>query len=137
MTTDRVLVVDVGTSSVRVGVYDASGSAQYSLERELLPDTPADGIVEFDALVMAETCLELAADALDHAGPVDGIGITNQRGSDGRLGPRDGRARRARHRLAGPPHDRCVPEPAVAGRAFEPEPVGHQGAVDPRPASRA
>ncbi len=30
---------------------------------------------------MAETCLELAADALGHTGPVDGIGITNQRGS--------------------------------------------------------
>ena len=49
MSTDRVLVVDVGTSSVRVGVFDAAGAARHRVERELLPDTPTDGIVEFDA----------------------------------------------------------------------------------------
>ncbi len=83
MSTGTVLVVDVGTSSVRVGVFDAAGAVQFSLERELLPDTPADGIVEFDAGQMAATCLQLATEAMERAGAgaVDAIGISNQRGS--------------------------------------------------------
>jgi glycerol kinase len=81
MSSERVLVVDVGTSSVRVGVFDAGGAALHNLERELLPDTPSDGIVEFDARAMADTCLELATAALEHAGAVDAVGISNQRGS--------------------------------------------------------
>jgi glycerol kinase len=81
MSTDRVLVVDVGTSSVRVGVFDAAGAARHTVERELLPDTSTDGIVEFDARAMADTCLELAVDALEHAGAVGAVGISNQRGS--------------------------------------------------------
>jgi glycerol kinase len=80
-TTNRILVVDVGTSSVRVGVFDAAGEVRSHGERELLPDTPAEGIVEFDARVMADTCVELATDALGRAGAVDAIGISNQRGS--------------------------------------------------------
>ena len=35
-----------------------------------------------------------------------------------RVGPRDGRAGRARDRLAGPPHDRRVPDAAGTGRAL-------------------
>jgi glycerol kinase len=81
MSTDRTLVVDVGTSSVRVGVYDPAGGAQYNVERELLPDSPSAGIVEFDARVMAAVCLELAHEALEKAGPVAGVGISDQRGS--------------------------------------------------------
>ena len=81
MSSERVLVVDVGTSSVRVGVFDAAGAAVHNVERELLPDTPSDGIVQFDARAMADTCLELAAAALERTGAVDAVGISNQRGS--------------------------------------------------------
>jgi len=80
MSNGRVLVVDVGTSSVRVGV-DAEHPVSHFLERELLPDSPADGLVEFDARAMADTCLELATAAVEQWGPVAAVGITNQRGS--------------------------------------------------------
>jgi len=81
MSNGRVLVVDVGTSSVRVGVFEASGAITHFVERELLPDSPADGIVEFDARAMASVCLELAAQEMERGGPVDAVGISNQRGS--------------------------------------------------------
>ncbi len=81
MNEGRVLVVDVGTSRVRAGVFASDGTVLHTVEHELLPDTPADGLVQFDARVMADACLALATVALDHAGPVDGVGITNQRGS--------------------------------------------------------
>jgi glycerol kinase len=77
---ERILVVDVGTSSVRVGV-DAELDEPEFVERELLPDSPADGLVEFDARAMADTCLELATAVLERSGPVAAIGISNQRGS--------------------------------------------------------
>jgi glycerol kinase len=77
----RVLVVDVGTSSVRAAVVRAGGSFAGSHDRELLPDSPADGLVQFDAVQLAETCLELARAALAADGPVDAVGISNQRGS--------------------------------------------------------
>ncbi len=45
------------------------------------PHTPAPGLVEFDAGRMAETVLEVARAALAEGGPVDGVGIANQRAS--------------------------------------------------------
>jgi glycerol kinase len=77
----RVLVVDVGTSSVRAAVVHDDGSFAAGHERELLPDSPADGLVEFDAELLATTCLDLARAALEADGPVDAVGISDQRGS--------------------------------------------------------
>ena len=79
--TGQVLVVDVGTSSVRAAVVRADGSFVNSHDRELLPDSPADGMVQFDAELLGATCLELARAALDSGGPVDAVGISDQRGS--------------------------------------------------------
>jgi glycerol kinase len=79
-TTGRILVVDVGTSSVRASVFEGP-RAIFTAEEETLPDSPADGLVQFDAAAMARACLALAICALDEAGPVDAVGITNQRGS--------------------------------------------------------
>jgi len=81
VSTGRVLVVDVGTSSIRVGIFEATGEVTHFTELELLPDSPADGLVQFDARAMADACVELAAAELQVAGPVDAVGISNQRGS--------------------------------------------------------
>src|SRR6185503_16356261 len=76
VSTGRVLVVDVGTSSVRAAVVRSDGSFAGTHDRETLPDSPADGPVQFD-----ETCLDLARAALAADGPVDAVGISDQRGS--------------------------------------------------------
>jgi glycerol kinase len=80
MSTGEILVVDVGTSSVRVGVNAEHPISQF-LEHELLPDSPSDGIVQFDARLLAATCLDLARRTLERSGPVGAVGISNQRGS--------------------------------------------------------
>jgi glycerol kinase len=81
VTTGRVLVVDVGTSSVRAAVFDRDGTSIHERAQELLPESPSDGLVQFDAREMAAVSLELARGAIADAGPVDAVGISNQRGS--------------------------------------------------------
>lgn len=76
-----VLVVDVGTSSVRAGVVRADGTIEHVHHRATLPDSPAPGLVEFDARALADAALDCAGAALDGAGRVDAVGIANQRGS--------------------------------------------------------
>jgi glycerol kinase len=76
-----ILVIDIGTSSVRGSVVHADATVSNEINRPLLPDSPAPGLVEFDATLMAETSLEIARAVLADAGPVDAVGIANQRGS--------------------------------------------------------
>jgi glycerol kinase len=77
----KVLVVDIGTSSVRASVLRDDVSVEFEAAREMLPDSPADGLVEFDATALAACTRDLADAALAAAGPVDGVGICNQRAS--------------------------------------------------------
>jgi glycerol kinase len=77
----RVLVLDIGTSSVRASVLREDGSVAFEVAREQLPDFPADGLVEFDALALAECTRELAQHAIAAEEGVDGVGICNQRAS--------------------------------------------------------
>ena len=76
-----VLVVDVGTSSVRSAIVRDDATVEHEHKRSLLPDSPAPGLVEFDARAMANAALDSARAALAGGGPVDGVGIANQRGS--------------------------------------------------------
>lgn len=76
-----ILVIDVGTSSLRASIVAPDGTTTLEHREALLPDTPAPGLVEFDAARMATVALELAARALAEAGPVEAVGIANQRAS--------------------------------------------------------
>jgi glycerol kinase len=76
-----ILVVDVGTSGVRAAVVRPDATVVAEHRREVLPSSPAPGLVEFDAVVMAEAALDVAGRALAEGGPVAGIGIANQRAS--------------------------------------------------------
>ena len=76
-----VLVIDVGTSGLRAAVVRPDASVTAVHHRSCPPSTPFPGLVEFDAAVMAATVLEVAHAALAEAGPVQAVGITNQRAS--------------------------------------------------------
>jgi glycerol kinase len=72
-------VVDVGTSGVRAAVVRPDASVDHVHHTAVLPDTPAPGLVEVDALRVAGAVLELASAALAEGGTVAGVGIANQR----------------------------------------------------------
>src|SRR4249919_2790186 len=76
-----VLVIDVGTSSLRAAIVQPDATVSEVQYRALPPSTPFPGLVEFDAAEMAAAVLEVAAAALARGGPVDAVGITNQRAS--------------------------------------------------------
>ena len=78
---DSLLVVDVGTSGLRAAIVRPDATVEHVHHRELLPDTPAAGLVEFNAATMATAALECAQAALAAGGPVAAVGITNQRAS--------------------------------------------------------
>jgi glycerol kinase len=76
-----VLVVDVGTSGVRAALVRPDATVDHVHYAAVLPDTPAPGLVEFDAALMADAVLEVAHAALRDGGPVEAVGIANQRAS--------------------------------------------------------
>lgn len=77
----NLLVIDVGTSSIRAAIVRPGAGVTVSRHHPLLPDSPAPGLVEFDARAMAEAVLDLGRAVLAEGGPVDAVGITNQRAS--------------------------------------------------------
>lgn len=76
-----LLVVDVGTSSTRAAIVRPDGAIDHVHQQATPPDTPFPGLVEFDAAELAATTLDLARRALADGGPVDAVGVTNQRAS--------------------------------------------------------
>ena len=76
-----VLVIDVGTSSLRAAIVKPDATVSHVHQQRLPPSTPFPGLVEFDATEMADAVLAAARATLAEAGPVDGVGITNQRAS--------------------------------------------------------
>jgi len=76
-----ILVIDVGTSGVRGAIVHGDGTVAHSHAVPVLPDTPFPGLVEFDASAMADAVLEVAGRSLAEGGPVEAVGIANQRAS--------------------------------------------------------
>jgi glycerol kinase len=76
-----VLVVDVGTSGVRAAVVRPDGAVEHVHHMPVLPDTPFPGLVEFDPVAMADAVMEVASASLAEGGPVDAVGVANQRAS--------------------------------------------------------
>ncbi len=76
-----VLVVDVGTSGVRAAVVGRDADVGDVHYRSVLPSTPAPNFVEFDAAAMAFAALAVAREAIQAHGPVEAVGIANQRAS--------------------------------------------------------
>jgi glycerol kinase len=76
-----ILVVDVGTSGVRAAVVQPDSTVEHVHHLPVLPDTPFPGLVEFDAAAMARAVLDVAGRSLTDGGPVEVVGIANQRAS--------------------------------------------------------
>jgi glycerol kinase len=76
-----VLVVDAGTSGVRSLALRPDGTVSAEVHTEVLPSSPAPGLVELDPIATAEAAKATALAVLDRVGPVSALGITNQRAS--------------------------------------------------------
>ncbi|MDA8343751.1 MAG: FGGY-family carbohydrate kinase [Actinomycetota bacterium] len=76
-----ILVIDVGTSGVRGAVVRPDSTVACAHHVPVLPETPFPGLVEFDPRALADAALDVAGRALADAGPVDAVGIANQRAS--------------------------------------------------------
>lgn len=86
-----ILVIDVGTSGLRAAIVRPDGDIAALEHRRFVPDTPAPGLVEFDAERLYELVLEVSRIVMSAAGPVSAVGITNQRASTIAWNARTGR----------------------------------------------
>lgn len=76
-----ILVIDVGTSAVRAAVVHPDASVTHEIRAETPADSPAPGLVEFDAVAYADAAVDCGRRVLDAHGPVEAVGISNQRAS--------------------------------------------------------
>ena len=80
--TQKILVIDEGTTSTRAVLFEASGTVLGSAQDALTQYYPAPGLVEHDAAEIWAKTLRCARTMVDLAGGADqvaAIGITNQR----------------------------------------------------------
>ncbi len=74
-------MIDIGSTSVRTAVVDASGHLRHTRRLPTPRESPAPGLLEFDPVALADTALSAAKATLTEAGAVDAVGIANQRAS--------------------------------------------------------
>lgn len=87
-----ILVVDVGTSSVRAAVVRPDGTVEHAFRQPTPPSVPFPGLVEFDADALAGAAVAVAARSLAEGGPVEAVGVATQRASAVAWDARTGRA---------------------------------------------
>ncbi len=75
----QILAIDQGTTSTRAIVFDRDFRAVATAQQEFTQHFPASGWVEHDPADLWQTTLATCRMALEQAGPVAAIGITNQR----------------------------------------------------------
>lgn len=76
-----ILVIDAGTSGVRASIVRPDATVTHEHYREVLPSSPVAGLVELDPVGLADAALGVAREALAAGGPVDAVGIADQRAS--------------------------------------------------------
>ena len=78
-----ILVVDVGSTSVRASLVDTAGAVREVARRFTPPISVAEGVVEIDAVALAQAVLETARAAEKAAGRagVSALGVATQRAS--------------------------------------------------------
>ena len=80
--TEKIIVIDEGTTSTRTMLFAADGTPLGSAQREFRQHYPAPGLVEHDAAEIWTATLACTRAMIDKAGGADrvaAIGITNQR----------------------------------------------------------
>jgi glycerol kinase len=76
-----VLVIDVGTSSVRASVVRPDATVEHAHVRPTAVRSPAPGLVEFDAAALAADAVAVARQALADSGAVQAVAVAGQRAS--------------------------------------------------------
>ena len=80
-----IAAIDLGTTSIRVGVFDEDGARVGLASHALTTRRPAPGFVEQDAIEIRDLAVTLLTEAVQNAGrslsELAALGITNQRGS--------------------------------------------------------
>lgn len=76
-----ILVIDIGTSGVRAAIVHPDASISHEHRIEVLPDSPMQGLVEFDPTAMATAALDVARRTLAEFGAVEAVGVATQRAS--------------------------------------------------------
>ena len=76
-----ILVIDAGSTSVRATVVDRDGRLTHTRRVPTPRRSPGPGLTEFDPDALAAAALDTARQVAADAGPVDAVGIANQRAS--------------------------------------------------------
>ena len=76
-----ILVIDIGTTSVRVATMSSDGDIVGFQQQQQPPSSPFAGLVEIDPIDLANTVQELATSAVNAVGAATGVAITTQRAS--------------------------------------------------------